>query len=360
MQAIAAPVGSADPVLIDIADASSPQHGEVLCGTMQLGVCGTDREVLSSKQPFVPEGANYLILGHECLGRIEQVGDGVNDLQFGDLVVPVVRRAHTKSDRRVDLLPFGHYTERGIVFEHGFSSNYWLDRPEHLFKVNKEIESVAVFAEPLSIAEKAINEALAIQRGRLGESIWHDTPPRVLVSGMGPLGFAAVLACRCRRWPITMYGRDDKDSFRAQLAVSLGARYLSEKQSDLDPRDVEADGFDLILECTGSDEVMLRTANALASCGVMVWVGASRVPRPQSHNVSLMMRNGIIRNHVHLGTVNSAPRDFRQAIDHLEDVYRDQPTLLESLITDRVAPEESLWHYSHRKPQGIKTVLMYE
>ena len=360
MQAIAAHIGSTDPALVDVVDPPSPRGGEVLCRTLQLGVCGTDREVLSSRHPYVPEGSDYLILGHECLAQVAQVGAGVDDFHAGDLVVPVVRRARTELTRRIDLLPFGHYTERGIVFEHGFSSNYWLDRPEHLFRVDEAVQSVAVFTEPLSVAEKAVNEALAVQRGRLGASVWDDSPPRVLVSGMGPIGFAAVLACYCRDWPVTMYGRDGVDSFRAELTSSLGATYVSDEQCDLNPKNVEAHGFDLILECTGSDEVMLRAANSLASCGVMVWVGASRVPQPQSHNVSLMMRTGIIRNHVHIGTVNSAPRDFRQALDHLMKVYQQHPNLLESMITDQIAPADSLWHYRHRKPQGIKTVLMFE
>ena len=62
--------------------------------------------------------------------------------------------------RRVDLLPFGPFTERGIVCEHGFSQPLWLDRPEYLFRVPAEIADLAVLAEPLAVSEKAVNEAL--------------------------------------------------------------------------------------------------------------------------------------------------------------------------------------------------------
>lgn len=31
-----------------------------------------------------------------------------------------------------------------------------------------------------------------------------------------------------------------------------------------------------------------------------------------------------------------------------------------ALITRRVRGEEALWHYEHREPQGIKTVVMYD
>lgn len=361
MQAVAAFTGSDRPRFVEANKPTLPGDGEVLCKTIQLGVCGTDREILLSEKPWTPFGSDHLILGHECLGRVEEVGSGVDEFRTGDLVVPVVRRgANENSEPRVDLMPFGTYVERGIVHEHGFSVPWWLDQPQHLFRVDERIKSVAVFTEPMSVAEKAINEAVVVQRGRLGKKAWMEQPPRVLVTGMGPIGFAAVAAARCRDWPVAMWGRDSDDSFRAELAVSFGAEYLPAASNSLQPKDVESDGYDLILECTGCDEVMLQAAESLASCGVMVWVGSSRIPQPASHNVALMMRNGVLRNHVHIGTVNAAPRDFVDALSHLSQLCDTHNKQLDSLITDRVSPSDSLWHYENRRSQGIKTVLMYE
>jgi len=124
-------------------------------------------------------------------------------------------------------------------------------------------------------------------------------------------------------------------------------------------RDVEADGYDLVLECTGSDEIMLGSASVLASRGVMVWLGSTRRPEPQLRNVEQLMRDGILRNHLHIATVNSAPRDFVDALAHLDQLNRSHPAELAALITARVRPEDSLWHYLHRLPQGIKTVVEY-
>jgi hypothetical protein len=73
-----------------------------------------------------------------------------------------------------------------------------------------------------------------------------------------------------------------------------------------------------------------------------------------------MIRDGLLRNHVHIGCVNSAPRDFQNALTHLTQLAADRRDALAALITCRVRPEESLWHYEHRQPQGIKTVVMYE
>lgn len=360
MQAIAARRGICSPVLVDLADPALPQESQVLGRTLQLGVCGTDRDILSSAEPFTPPGETHLVLGHECLARVEQVGHGVENLSAGDLVVPMVRRANRDTRHRVDMLAFGQYVERGIVHAHGFSSPRWLDEAEYLLPVPESMADVAVLAEPLSVAEKAVNEATGIQRARFPGAGWDVDPPRVLVTGMGPIGFAAVLAARSRQWSVTLYGRDPVDSFRARLAEQLGTRYVPASRFPSLPRDVERAGFDLILECTGSDELMLHTARFLASRGIMVWLGEARQATARSHNLERLVREAVLRNHVFVGSVNAAPRDFEAALSDLEQLSRSHPRVLPSLITDCVCPQDSLWHFQHRRPQGIKTVLVYD
>ena len=360
LSAIAAFPGSTLPSIVSVAEPRSPGPGEVLCRTLELGVCGTDREILHSANPWVPPGEKFLVLGHECLGEVLAVGAGVTEYSPGDLVVPAVRRPKPGETRRLDYLPLGKFTERGIWSEHGFSAARWLDRPEHLYRVPPAIASLAVFAEPLAVAEKGANEASNLQAARLGAHEWKGNPPRVLVTGMGPIGFAAVLAAIARGWPVSMYGRDEPDSFRAKLAKELGATYIPAEQMNWEPMDAERDGFDLCLECTGSDDIMLAAAGTLRSCGIMVWLGSTRLPQPASRNVAKLMRDGLIRNHLYIGTVNAAPRDFHDALSHLAQLQAAFAKQLASLFTARVKLDKSLWHYEHRQPQGIKTVVMME
>jgi threonine dehydrogenase-like Zn-dependent dehydrogenase len=359
MRAIAASTGSTEPRIVEVAEPREPGPGEVLCRTLELGICGTDREILHSANPWTPPGDDFLVLGHECLARIEAVGSGVSEYKNGDLVVPAVRRAKPGMTRRLDYLPLGAFTERGIWSEHGFSQPTWLDRPEHLYRVPVSIQDLAVFAEPLAVAEKGINEAHTLQRARLGETCWAESLPHVLVTGMGPIGFAAVIACVARGWPVTMYGRDDYDTFRARLVQELGAQYVPQERIEWEPKSIEKSGVDLVLECTGSDEVMLAASQLLRSCGIMVWLGSTRLPRPKPHNVEKLMRDGLIRNQLHVGCVNAAPRDFRDALAHLAQLKPQFGKQLAALITARVRLEDSLWHYEHRQPQGIKTVIEY-
>jgi threonine dehydrogenase-like Zn-dependent dehydrogenase len=361
MLAIAASTGSTQPSFVETPPPRNPGAGEVLCRTLELGVCGTDREILHSAAPWTPPGEDRLILGHECLARIEAIGAGVRDYNVGDLMVPVVRRALPGAKRRVDLLAFGSFTERGIVREHGFSQPRWLDRPEYLFRVPREIADLAVLAEPLAVSEKAVNEALVLQQARLGADAWTaSNPPRVLVTGMGPIGFTAVLAAVARGWPVTILGRDEPGTFRATLACRLGGCYRPLADGQTQVANVEDEGFDLLVECTGSDEVMVQAASQVRSCGAIVWLGSSRVPKPATLNVQKLMRDGLLRNHLHIGCVNAAPRDFRDALTHLTQLANGRRSELQALVTARVPPAEALWHYEHRQPQGIKTVVMYD
>jgi threonine dehydrogenase-like Zn-dependent dehydrogenase len=360
MPAIAARRGSREPILISPPLPTEPRDDEVLCETLELGVCGTDREILHSAQPWTPAGEDELILGHECLARVLATGRKVTEFHVGDIVVPVVRRKVELDARRVDLLPFGNtFVERGIYLAHGFSAARWLDCPGFLYRVPRAIESIAVFTEPLTVAEKGINEALAIQRGRLGPGAWDHPPPRVLVTGLGPIAFAGVIACVARDWPVTVWGRDSTDTFRAKLVRDFGAAYCSERLESLDSQAIEREGYDLVLECTGSDNVMLAAAASLRSCGVMSWLGSVRIPEAASHNVAKLMRDGLVRNHAYVGCVNAAPRDFEQALAHLEQLYGLLRREFDALITARVAPEASLCHYKSRQAQGIKTVIQF-
>jgi threonine dehydrogenase-like Zn-dependent dehydrogenase len=362
MLGIAAIPGEVKPRLVEAAEPSPPQAGQVLCQTIELGVCGTDREILHSREPQVPLDDKHLILGHECLARVVEVPAAASDSPatvVGDLVVPVVRRAKPRQQRRVDMLALGQFTERGIFHEHGFSTPYWLDEPRYLVKVPEDLASVAILTEPIAVAEKGINEATLLQQARLGPAEWQKWPPRVLVTGLGPIGMAALLACRVRNWPTAVYGRDAADSPRAELVRAFSGAYLQADQEQFELTNVERDGYDLLLECTGSDDVLLGASRALASCGVAVWLGSTRTPCPAVHDVTRLMRESLIRNHLHIGCVNAALRDFQRALVDLAECQRRWPGLAARLITDRVGQRDALPHYVGRVKHGIKTVVDY-
>src|SRR5215212_1208672 len=135
---------------------------EVKVRTIEVGVCGTDREICHFDYGTPPDGAEYLVLGHEALGEVLEVGPGVEGLRPGDLVVPSVRRpcAHNHcpscQDNRQDFCVTGDFTERGIKMTHGYLTEYFVEEEKFLNIVPPDLRDVAVLVEPLTVAEKGL------------------------------------------------------------------------------------------------------------------------------------------------------------------------------------------------------------
>ncbi len=105
-------------------EAPAPLYGpqEVLVRVIDVGVDATDAEIDEGLYGEAPPGEDFLIIGHESLGRVERVGTAVRELRRGDLVVATVRRPGRCLNCRIgesDMCRDGDYAERGIRGAHG-------------------------------------------------------------------------------------------------------------------------------------------------------------------------------------------------------------------------------------------------
>src|SRR5690606_30851535 len=104
---------------------------------------------------------------HELLGQVVEIGDAVTRVQPGDLATFTVRRGCGECEpcaiNRSDMCRTGRYRERGIKGLDGFQTEYIVDAEEHIVRIPAELEAVGVLTEPLSIVEKAIDEAVRLQ-----------------------------------------------------------------------------------------------------------------------------------------------------------------------------------------------------
>jgi len=140
---------------------------EVLIRVKQAGVDGTDFNMVRFNLQDPPEGRDEIVMGHEMVGVVEKTGKDVKTVVPGDIVVPTVRRGcgicqpclHNQSD----MCMTGLYTERGIHKRDGFFTEYVVDEEQYLLKAPPELAALAVFTEPLSIAEKGIEQLRTIQ-----------------------------------------------------------------------------------------------------------------------------------------------------------------------------------------------------
>ena len=107
-------------------------------------------------------------------GEVVEIGSAARSIQPGDYAVFTVRRGceHCPAcaTNRSDLCESGDYTERGIRRRDEYQTEFVVDEEQYLVKVPREIVSVRVLAEPMSVAEKAIDEALYIQMARLPDA----------------------------------------------------------------------------------------------------------------------------------------------------------------------------------------------
>src|SRR3989442_5842272 len=92
MKAIAVFPGKREIRLVDHPEPKISTPTDVKLRMLEVGVCGTDKEICAFEYGTPPSGSDYLVIGHESLGEVVEVGTGVSKLRAGDLVVPMVRR----------------------------------------------------------------------------------------------------------------------------------------------------------------------------------------------------------------------------------------------------------------------------
>src|SRR6266542_636996 len=210
----------------------------VLPGTREVGVCGTDREICTFVYGSPPDGFDYLVLGHESLGEVVEVGSGVSRFKPGDLVVPSVRRPCPHADclpcreDKQDFCYTGDFTERGIKMTHGFMTEYYVDEEKYLTRVPPELREVAVLVEPLTVAEKGLAQVWQVQQrlpwiapGLPEEQRGAGKTAGVL--GAGPIGIRGAMALVARGFKTCVYSRSKAPNLKSELVESFGAKYLS-------------------------------------------------------------------------------------------------------------------------------------
>jgi threonine dehydrogenase-like Zn-dependent dehydrogenase len=298
-----------------------------------------------------------LILGHESLAEVVELGREVRSLKPGDLVVAMVRRPCPHPECRAcragrpDFCVTGDYTERGIKGADGFLTDYVVEDEAFLVKVPRALADVGVLVEPLSVVTKAADQAEAI----CTRMSFDPGPQRGLVLGAGPIGLLGAMVLVADGLETVVYSRDSQESVPAELVRSLGARYVS---STLNPIESLREGwgeFDMVLEAVGFAPLMMAATQMLRPNGVLALTGVPPETAIVEVNAGRALRNLVLRNEVVFGTVNAGRRDHLSAIHHLEQFMVLFPESVRKLITHCVSLDEVPQILKQKR--GIKNVV---
>jgi len=248
---------------------------DVLIRVLRTGVCGTDLHIFdwdAWAQGAVPIG---LVVGHEFVGEIVEVGANVNDFQTGDLVSGeghlVCGRCRNCMAGRRHLCAHTH----GVGVDHpGAFADYIALPMTNVWNHAPGIDlDVAAIFDPLG---NAVHTALSFPV--LGED--------VLITGAGPIGLMAVAAVRhagARHVLVT-----DINPERLALAARMGATgtldvtagRIADAQRELGMQE----GFDIGLEMSGAASALGEMLENMAHGGRIALLGIPTAPIPVDFN----------------------------------------------------------------------------
>jgi glucose 1-dehydrogenase len=343
MKAIALVPGTTMVSLTDVEEPQINAADEVKIKVWQVGICGTDREEVKGGRALAPGGKKELIIGHEMFGQVVETGEAVTTVTPGDYAVFTVRRGCNQClaclNNRSDLCYTGNYTERGIKGADGFQAEYVVDKEKYLIKVPESIKEIGVLTEPMSVAAKAIDEAMIIQGARLknifpGER-WLEGK-KALVAGIGAIGLMAAFALRLRGVEVIGLDVVDEGTLRPQILKQIGGTYVDGRKIQTTSLDAAFGESDFIFEATGIAKLQIELIDALAINGIYVVTGIPSGERPITVMASSMIQQMVLKNQIILGSVNASPAHYQMAVNDLVTSLERWPAVVKNVITEKI------------------------
>ncbi len=346
MRALTVAPGIANSARVDDIPEPPRSDGAVLVRTLALGVCGTDREIVSGDYGWAPPGEQRLVIGHESLGKVEDAPAGCG-FKAGDLVVGIVRRPDpvpcpSCAVGEWDMCRNGRYTERGIKERNGYGSDFFRIEPDFLIRLDPSLGLNGVLVEPTSVVAKAWDHT-----ERIGRRARAWQPTKLLVTGAGPIGLLAALMGAQRGLEVHVLDHNDSGS-KSEIVRDLGATFHLCSVADLDGLKP-----DILMECTGAPAVVRDALGRTASGGVVCLVGVSAPGHDVNVDMGQVNRTMVLDNDTVFGSVNANRQHYEDAVAALQQA---DEKWLGRLITRRVTVEQ--WTQSlAQQPDDIKVVV---
>jgi glucose 1-dehydrogenase len=327
MQGLVTRPGSAGSTRVaDVPDVR-PEAGQVLLRVLEVGVCGTDREISEGVFGVAPDGSAELVLGHEMLGVVDADG---GSFSRGDLVTATIRRScmHCLAceEGSSDSCLTGDYSERGITRLDGFARELVAEDAVQLIPIPRSLGRLGVLAEPTSVCERAIRHARTIG----GRQPWELE--RALVVGAGAIGMLSTFLLRLAGVEVWTAGLEP----HVDLVEASGARYVSTNDTSLGALRDEVGGFDLVISAVPDAQLLADSLGLLRRSGVACLLGIDGRDRKVTVDGPVIGIDAILENRVLFGSVNARREDWLAAVASLDRARERWPGALETFVGLRV------------------------
>ncbi len=346
---------------------------EVLVKIQQVGIDGTDVNMVRYNLQDLPIGSDRIVIGHEGIGTVVETGKNVTSLHPGDRVAITVRRGcgectpclHNASDMCLT----GRFKERGLHKLDGFFTEYVVDQEQYLARIPPELGLVSVLTEPVSIIEKGIQELRIIQ----SRMPWSCSVPQTtalaqqwggckiaLVVGAGPLGLIAVALLRLAG--VSVFAADivPEDHLKVNLLHRLGAGYLdarSKTPAELVDLGGTEEYLDVIFEASGAADTALELIKYMARSSIYIMTGIPRQETVMQVDAAHLVRQIVHGNQVLAGSVNSNRSHFEMALHDIGIINSSFNGILSDMLTERIQLKDYAQVFSPKGPNHIKTVV---
>ena len=341
MKALVVEPGVAHTACVE--DVAEPTGDGVLLRVLEVGVCGTDREISEGLFGVAPDGEHKLVIGHESLAEVARDGHGFSK---GDLVCATVRRScgHCLAcgEGSPDSCLTGDYSERGITRLDGFARELLLEDPHQLVPIPRSLGRLAVLAEPTSICTRGVRHALTIGARQPWE------PKRALVTGAGAVGILSTMLLRLEGLDVWTASLEES----SPIADALGAHYVSTKTTEL----ADLGAFDIVIEAAGSAQLMLDALGLLGRSGVACLLGIDGREGKAHIENKVIGVDAVLENRVLFGSVNARRDDWVTGVEALDRAREQFPGALEELIGLRVPLDRFEEAFAYRGGKATLTL----
>lgn len=240
-----------------------PGFGDVLIKVKASAVCGSDMSVLRGNQ-LVGERQEFPVPGHEITGTVEKLGPGVTGISAGDRVAVYLAVGCLRCEYCLEGYVMLCARLQTIGFDLQGGDAEYISVPAYNCM---PLHSGLSFEEG-AVATDMFGTQFSIQH-RLGVS-GADT---VLVSGLGPMGSAAVATAKANGARVFAV---DPVAHRRDLALRLGADEVFDSvDSGITDLGLSRGrgGPDVIMECSGNGKAQESALNIVRPLGRVALVG---------------------------------------------------------------------------------------